>query len=584
MNAGLPGGASITAVSGDEPWWKEAVVYQVYPRSFADSNGDGIGDLEGLRQRLDYIRALGVGAIWLSPVYQSPQHDNGYDISNYRDIDPVYGTLEQFDLLVSEIHDRGMRLVMDVVVNHTSDVHPWFVASRSSRMDPKRNWYWWRPPRLGRHAREAGAEPNNWGSFFSGSAWQFDPATDEYYLHLFSPRQPDLNWETPEVRDAVYSMMRSWLDRGVDGFRLDVINLISKDPVLPDGPVILPHAFGNGCTSFVCGPRVHEYLQEMHREVFDGRGTLLNIGEMPGVSVNEARLFTDPTRRELDMVFQFEHMELDQGVTKWNARPLRLTDLKASLGRWQEGLAKDGWNSLYWSNHDQPRAVSRFGADGIFRVRSAKLLATVLHLHRGTPFVFQGEEIGMTNAGFRGIDGVRDIESRKYYESALARGEDPATVMARIRIMGRDNARTPMHWDGSRYAGFSTVEPWIAVNPNHSYINAARDVADPSSVYHYYRSLADLRRSEPTVVRGDFTMLLPDDEQIYAYTRRYETTQLLVVANFSDQPSSAAIEGAAAWAGAELILANCERHSGDPGLFALDPWEVRVYRRQCPAR
>jgi len=570
-------GGSISAFAGDEPWWKRAVIYQVYPRSFADANGDGIGDLEGVRQHLDYIRDLGVGAIWLSPVCRSPQDDNGYDISDYQDIDPLYGTLEQFDALLSEVHARGMRLVLDIVVNHTSDEHPWFVASRSSRQRPKRDWYWWRPARPGFEAGSNGAEPNNWGSFFSGPAWTLDPATGEYYLHLFSRRQPDLNWDCADVRHAVYSMMRWWLDRGVDGFRFDVINMISKDPVLPDGPPVLPGGLGDGRASFVCGPRIHEYLQEMHREVSSGRAAPLAVGETPAVTVEQARLLTDPSRHELDMVFQFEHMELDQGTTKWDVRPMALTDLKASLGRWQTGLADTGWNSLYWGNHDQPRAVSRFGSDGIYRERSAKLLAAVLHLHRGTPYVYQGEELGMTNADFSSIDDVRDIESLNYHAGVVARGGDSADALRRIRVMGRDHARTPMQWNMSEHAGFSSAMPWLGVNPNYRDINAERAVADPGSLYHWYRRLADLRRTVPAIAFGDFAMLLPDDEQVYAFTRCYEDTSLLVIANFSGVGAAAAIPDARSWGLAQLLLANCGTEVPKDGSLRLRPWEVRVY-------
>ena len=364
----------VTALTGHD-WWKRAVVYQIYPRSFADSDGDGVGDLRGITGRLDHLAWLGIDVLWLSPVYRSPQDDNGYDISDYRDIDPTFGSLEDFHELLAGVHERGMKLVMDLVVNHTSDEHPWFEESRSSPDSAKRDWYWWRPPREGMAAGDPGAEPNNWGASFSGPAWQLDPASGEYYLHLFSRKQPDLNWENPEVRQAVYDMMGWWLDAGVDGFRMDVINFISKDPLLPDGHTRGGGRYGDGEPSYVCGPRIHEFLAEMRREVFAGReGDFLTVGEMPGVTVDEARLFTDPLRAEVDMVFQFEHVQIDQGASKWDARRFDLRDLKASLGRWQIGLAESGWNSLYWNNHDQPRAVSRFGDDGAHREASAKLL------------------------------------------------------------------------------------------------------------------------------------------------------------------------------------------------------------------
>jgi oligo-1,6-glucosidase len=527
-----------------EPWWKSAVVYQIYPRSFADSNGDGIGDLGGIRAHLDHLAELGVDVLWLSPIYPSPQDDNGYDISDYQDVDPAFGTLAEFDALLGEVHARGMRLIMDLVVNHTSDEHPWFAESRAAKDSPKRDWYWWRP------------EPaNDWRSYFSGSVWERDEATGEYYLHLFSRKQPDLNWENPEVRRAVYAMMNWWLDRGVDGFRMDVINMLSKD--LDRG--------------FIDGPRIHEFLQEMHGEVFSGRETLLNVGETPDATLAQARLYTDPARRELDMVFQFEHVMLDQHGSKWDTHPLDLRDLKRSFGRWQEGLAHVGWNSLYWNNHDQPRIVSRWGDDGEYRVRSAKALGTLLHLHHGTPYVYQGEELGMTNAPLERIEDFRDIESLNHYAEATAAGADPAAVLAGMRRMSRDNARTPMQWDDSAQAGFTTGTPWLGVNPNHTEINARAAREDPDSVFHHYRKLIALRRAEPAVAFGDFTMLLGDDPQVYAFTRRHENTELLVVVNVSGAPATPDLPAPRG----ELILANVP--DGDEKL-ALAPWEARVYR------
>jgi oligo-1,6-glucosidase len=570
-----------TAKPGDHAWWKSAVVYQIYPRSFADSNADGVGDLGGVTAKVDYLADLGVDVIWLSPVYPSPQDDAGYDISDYQDIEPVFGTLADFDQLLVAVHVRGMKLVMDLVVNHTSDEHPWFVESRSSKDNPKRDWYWWRPPRQGMTGGAPGAEPTNWESFFSGPVWQYDQASGEYYLHLFSRKQPDLNWENPQVRQAVHTMMRWWLDRGVDGFRMDVINMISKDPGLPDGHLTHGGLWGDGRPHYLNGPRIHEFLAEMHREVFAGRpGQLLTVGETPGCTLEEARLYTDPARAEVDMVFQFEHVQLDQGLTKWDVHPLRLLDLKASLGRWQAGLAETGWNSLYWNNHDQPRAVSRFGDDREFRVRSAKLLGTLLHLHRGTPYVYQGEELGMTNAPFAGIDDFRDIESINHYVEAVAAGQSPEQVLAALRTMGRDNARTPMHWDDTAHAGFTSGDPWIPANPNYREINAADQVADPGSVLHHYRALIRMRHTEPAVAHGDFTMLLADHEQIYAFTRRLADTELLVLANVSGRTAMAdQIPDAGSWERAELLLSNSP--SPDPAhhRLSLQPWEARVYRR-----
>lgn len=567
-------------------WFQSAVVYQIYPRSFADSNGDGIGDLRGIISKLDYLHRLGVDVVWLSPIYASPQDDNGYDISDYRDVDPIFGTLEELRELTDGLHARGMKLVMDLVVNHTSDEHPWFVESRSSKDNPKRDWYWWRPPRatsMDASAGGAGAAPNNWGSAFSGPAWEFDQATGEYYLHIFSRKQPDLNWENPEVRAAVYEMMNWWLDRGVDGFRMDVINFISKDTALPDGPIAAGMLYGDGTPFYIGGPRIHEYLQEMHRAVFAGRpGPLLTVGEMPGVTVEEAILFTDPARAEVDMVFQFEHVALDQeDGNKWRPKKLRLTDLKQTLGHWQSGLAERGWNSLYWGNHDQARAVSRFGDDGKYRELSAKMLAGVLHLHRGTPYVYQGEELGMTNMTFGAISDYRDIEVLNHHREATTHlGHTDADVLAALAPLNRDNARTPVQWDASRHAGFTTGSPWIAVNPNANHINAAAQVDDPDSVYSFYRAVIALRHSEPAVSHGDFTMLLPRDEHVYAFLRSLPETKLLVLGNFSGEAQDVALDDAdvpVVWDSAELVLSNYPADAAVPRLH-LRPWELKVFR------
>lgn len=567
----------------DAPWWTRAVVYQIYPRSFQDSDGDGVGDLRGIISRLDHLSALGVDVVWLSPIYRSPQDDNGYDISDYQDVDPSFGTLADLDELIAALHERGMRLLMDLVVNHTSDEHPWFLESRRGPDSPKRDWYWWRPPRAGMAPGQPGAEPTNWHSFFSGSTWELDEASGEYYLHLFSRKQPDLNWENPEVRQAVYAMMRWWLDRGVDGFRMDVINLISKDTDLPDGPVVAG-VWGDGSAHYTDGPRVHEYLHEMHREVFEGRADrLLTVGETPGVTLEEALRYTDPARREVDMVFQFEHVGLDHGPGgKFDPKPLRLTDLKATFGRWQAGLADVGWNSLYWDNHDQPRVVSRFGDDGKHRRESAKALATLLHLHRGTPYVYQGEELGMTNAHFTRFDQYRDIESVNHVAQArtLASATDEQ-LLAGLAAMSRDNARTPVQWDDSPQAGFTTGTPWLAVNPNHAEINAAAERADPDSVFHHHRRLITLRHDDPVVALGDFTMLLPDDEQVYAYTRELDGDALLVVVNVSGEER--VVDLGDAWPVAadggwgELVLGT-HADAGEP--TTLRPWEARVVRRR----
>jgi oligo-1,6-glucosidase len=563
----------------EAPWWTRAVVYQVYPRSFADSDGDGIGDLGGILQRLDHLADLGVDVLWLSPVYPSPQADNGYDISDYRGIDALFGTLEQLDELIAALHARGMKLLMDLVVNHTSDAHPWFQESRASRTSGKRDWYWWRPPRPGFAAGEPGAEPTNWQSFFSGPVWELDEASGEYYLHLFDRRQPDLNWENPQVRQAVYEMMGWWLDRGVDGFRMDVINMISKDVAagahLHDGPPIPGTSLGDGSASYLCGPRIHEFLAEMHREVFAGReGTLLTVGEMPGVTVEQARLFTDPARAEVDMVFQFEHVGLDHGASKWDLKPLRMRDLRASFGRWQTGLADVGWNSLYWDNHDQPRAVSRFGDDSPeFRRDSATCLATLLHLHRGTPYVYQGEELGMANFPFTSLEQFRDVESLNHHVQAVSAGHDPAGVLGALRTMSRDNARTPVQWDASTNAGFTTGTPWLAVNPDSVEWNAAVQRDDERSVLAHYRRLIALRHTDDVVALGDFTMLLPEHDDVYAFTRALGADELLVVCNLSRTTYRLA-ELLPEAPAAELVLGNLD--DDDPG--ELRPWEARVLR------
>jgi oligo-1,6-glucosidase len=560
----------------DAQWWTSAVVYQVYPRSFADSTGDGVGDLTGITSRLDHLQRLGVDVVWLSPIYRSPNADNGYDISDYQDIDPAFGTLEDFDRLLADVHERGMKLVMDLVVNHTSDEHPWFVESRSSKDNPKRDWYWWRPARDGFEAGQPGAEPTNWESFFSGPTWTLDEATGEYYLHLFDVKQPDLNWENPEVRAAVHEMMRWWLDRGVDGFRMDVINFISKNTALPDGATIGTGGLGDGFPHYGTGPRVHEFVQEMRREVFDGRdGKFLTVGEMPGVTWEDARQFTDPARGELDMVFQFEHVSLDHGPGgKFDPKPLDLRDLKASLGRWQTALAETGWNSLYWNNHDQPRVVSRYGDDDRWWRESATALATVLHLHRGTPYVYQGEELGMTNAPFADVADFRDVESLNYFRLSVDAGHDPGDVLRALRIMGRDNARTPMQWDDSPNAGFTKGTPWIDVNPNSSWLNASAQYDDPRSVFHHYRSLIDLRHSRPVVALGDFRMLLADHPHVYAYERGLDDTRLLVIANLSGTDQTCDVDPS--WSEAELVLTNTAPVDIHEGRMTLPPWTALV--------
>jgi oligo-1,6-glucosidase len=563
--------------------WRRWVVYQVYPRSFADSDGDGVGDLRGVLDHLDYLRRLGVDVVWMSPVYRSPMDDNGYDISDYTDIDPLFGTLADAGELIAELHARGMKLVMDLVVNHTSDEHPWFAESRSSRDNPKRDWYWWRDARPGITPGTPGAEPTNWESHFSGPTWTWDEKTGQYYLHIFSRKQPDLNWENPEVRQAIYAMMRWWLDRGVDGFRMDVINMISKDPSLPDTEPRPGSLYGPGDQHFTFGPRNHEFLQEMYREVFAGRDAhVLTVGEMPGVTVPEAVLFTDPGRHELDMVFQFEHVRLDQGAHKYDLRPLKLPALKASMAAWQAGLAGRGWNSLYFGNHDQPRSVSRFGDDGPHRVASAKTLATVLHLHQGTPYVFQGDELGMANAPFTAISDYRDIQALRFYTEAAARGDvDLPALLAAMGRMSRDQGRTPVQWDASPGAGFTTGTPWLAINPDHTEVNAVAQVGDPGSVFEHYRRLIALRHADPVLTDGDFELLLEDHPSIWAFVRRGSAAELLVAANFSSELVSVDLPVDTDWADASVVLTNlgADAPLQPPPDLKLRPWESIVWRR-----
>ncbi|MCW2526883.1 MAG: glucohydrolase [Pseudonocardiales bacterium] len=547
-------------IDDDLRWWQKAVVYQIYPASFADTNGDGIGDLGGVISRLDYLAELGVDVIWLSPIYPTPWDDGGYDISDYQDIEPRFGTLDQFDELVREAHHRGLKVILDLVANHTSDEHPWFSESRSSRENPKRDWYFWR------------AEPTNWLSEFHQPAWELDETTGEYYLHLYSRKQPDLNWENPEVRAAIYEMMRWWLDRGVDGFRMDVVNKLSKRLPFTDVAGQPGELYVNARSEYVNGPRVHEFVQEMNREAIASYGArLMTVGETSGVTIEDARRFTDQARHELDMVFTFEHVRFDQGRGNLEALPFDLVTLKQIMTKWQDGLSEVGWNSLYWNNHDQPRVVSRWGDDGAYRVQSATTWATILHLHRGTPYVYQGEELGMTNYPFASIGDVLDIGSLNYWAHAIAAGEDPTAVLDGIRRMSRDNARTPMQWDGSPHAGFTTGDPWLPVNPNYLEVNAEVARADETSVWHHYRRLIALRHEDPIVTDGDFHLLLADDPTIYAFRRTLGRQSLLMIANVS----GGAVDADPALLTGELILGNYPGVSG-----RLRPWESRVYRRR----
>ena len=516
----------------EKRWWKESVVYQIYPRSFCDSNGDGIGDLNGITSKLDYLKELGVDVIWLSPVYKSPNDDNGYDISDYQDIMDEFGTMEDFDRMLATAHEKGIKIMMDLVVNHTSDEHKWFIESRKSTDNPYRDYYIWRP------AKEDGSLPNNWGSCFSGPAWEYDKTTDMYFLHLFSKKQPDLNWDNPVVRQEVFDMMNWWLEKGVDGFRMDVISLISKEqPELPDKePGINGYATFNVSAN---GPHVHEYLQEMRQKALNNADTI-TVGECSGVTLEEAKKYARSDEKELNMEFQFEHMDVDsdEKAGKWTTRKMDLRDLKKILTRWQKGLQDIAWNSLYWENHDQPRSVSRFGNDSDeYREISAKMLATCIHMMQGTPYVYQGEELGMTNCPFNTLENFRDLESINAFHELTEQGKmTEEEMMAAIGYKGRDNARTPMQWDDSANAGFSGADatPWIMVNPNYTKINAKDQVSREDSVFKYYQKLIRLRHESDLIVYGTYDLILDDDKDIYAYIRTLGDEKLIVYCNFSE--------------------------------------------------
>ncbi len=555
-------------------WWKESVVFQIYPRSFNDSNGDGIGDIKGITEKLDYLKELGIDVVWLSPVYDSPNDDNGYDIRHYQQIMDEFGSMEDFDELLEEMHKRDLKLVMDLVVNHTSDEHPWFAESRSSKENSKRDYYIWKEGKNGE-------EPTNWESSFSGSTWQYDKNTGEYYLHLFSKKQPDLNWENSELREDVYEMMRWWLDKGVDGFRMDVINFISKDQRFPDGEKKPGVKYASGSPYFMNGPRIHEFLHEMNNKVLQYYD-VMTVGEMPGVSVEEAKLYTGEDRKELNMVFHFEHMGLGDGPGgKWDNQPWKLTDMKKIMTKWQKGLEQKGWNSLYWNNHDQPRVVSRFGNDKEYREKSAKMLATCLHMMKGTPYIYQGEEIGMTNVAFPSIEDYEDIETLNWYNEQREEFDtDPDKLMQSIYARGRDNARTPVQWDASENAGFTDGTPWLAVNPNYKQINAEQALQDPNSIFYYYQKLIQLRKQEEIVVYGDYELLFEEDEDIFAYTRTLGKETLLVVCNFTDKKVKRDYIPSFVGENKELLIANDEGRSENDDLLSvwLNPYEAFVYK------
>jgi len=555
----------------NKAWWKEAVVYQIYPRSFMDSNGDGIGDINGITEKLEYLQGLGIDVIWLSPVYQSPNDDNGYDISDYQAIMTEFGTMEDFDRMLSRAHELGIKIMMDLVVNHTSDEHAWFVESKKSVDNPYRDFYIWRK------GKEDGSEPNNWGSCFSGSAWKYDPQTDMYFLHLFSKKQPDLNWDNPDVREHVFDMMNWWCEKGIDGFRMDVISLISKPEGLPDG---VPGENGYADSGCANGPHVHEYLKEMNKKVLS-HYNLITVGEASGVTLEEAKKYASADGSELNMVFQFEHVgsgpEGNNRFGKWDSHKMSLPVWKKILSKWQTGLEGKAWNSLFLANHDQPRSVSWFGNDSAeYREISAKMLATCLHMMQGTPYVYQGEELGMCNAYFDKLEDYRDIESlNAYKELTETCGVSHEEMMGYLKRISRDNARTPMQWDDSANAGFTTGTPWIKVNSNYKTVNAKQQTTDPDSVFSYYKELIRLRHENDIIVYGEYELLEPQNEELFIYTRTWNNEQLMVLCNFTDKDVviPAAVM-AQIPADAQILISN---HVGNLEAV-LRPYEARVYR------
>ena len=539
----------------ERKWWHSSVVYQIYPRSFNDSNGDGLGDINGIREKLDYLKELGIDVIWLSPVYKSPNDDNGYDISDYCDIMDEFGTMDDMEKLLKEANEKGIKILMDLVVNHTSDEHKWFIEAKKSKDNKFRDYYIWRDP-------VNGHEPNNLGSCFSGSAWQYDESTDQYYLHLFSKKQPDLNWENENVRNEVYKMMNFWIDKGIGGFRMDVIDLIGK---VPDEMIT-----GNG-------PKLHDYLQEMNKAALEGHD-LLTVGETWGATPEIAKLYSNPKRKELSMVFQFEHIGLDQieGKEKWDVKPLDLLDLKKVLSKWQTELEGEGWNSLFWNNHDLPRIVSRWGNDREYRVESAKMLATLLHGMKGTPYIYQGEELGMTNVRFEDINEYNDIETLNMYKDRISKGYSHDEIMASIYAKGRDNARTPMQWDSTENAGFTTGKPWLKVNKNYKFINAEDCLQDKDSIFYHYKKLIDIRKHNDTIIYGDYKLLLPEDKNVFAYSRELNGDKIVVVCNFYNKEIN--LNFKEDFNNVEILLSNYKDSSILMKDLKLRPYEAIMYR------
>ncbi|WP_100374269.1 glycoside hydrolase family 13 protein [Bacillus sp. FJAT-45037] len=547
-------------------WWKEAVAYQVYPRSFMDSNGDGIGDLQGMIKKLDYIKSLGIDVIWICPMYRSPNDDNGYDISDYQDIMDDFGNMADFDQLLKEVHSRGMKLIIDLVINHTSDEHPWFVESRSSKNNPKRDWYIWRDP------SEDGSEPNNWESIFNGPAWEYDEVTKQYYMHIFSTKQPDLNWENDEVRTALYDMMNWWMDKGIDGFRVDAISHIKKIDGLVDLPNPKSLDYVPSFEGHMNRPGIHKFLQEMKEETL-AKFDVMTVGEANGVKLDQADGWVGEENGAFNMIFQFEHLGL---WGKETGGTLDLLSLKTTLTKWQKGLESRGWNALFLENHDQPRSVSTWGNDKEYWLESAKALGTMFFFMQGTPFIYQGQEIGMTNVRFETIEEYDDVSMQNYYRIETAKGRSHDKIMQIIWEQGRDNSRTPMQWDASINAGFSTSEStWLGVNPNFVDINVARQENEKDSILNYYKEMIKLRKSSDALVYGQYDLVLESDEQVYAYTRTLEPEKVLVVVNMFDTVAEVDLSTVDVKAGSKLLLTN---YKEEGTLTALRPYEARMYR------
>ena len=538
----------------EKKWWQSSVVYQIYPRSFADSNGDGMGDLPGITGKIEYLKKLGVNVLWICPIYQSPQDDNGYDISDYRAVYPKFGTMENMKDLIQKCKDNDIKIIMDLVVNHTSDEHPWFIESKKSLDNPYRDYYIWRKGTDGR-------PPNDLMSNFGGSAWEYSPETDEYYLHFYSKKQPDLNWENPKLRQKIYDMMNWWLDQGIAGFRMDVIDLIGK---IPDQKIKEN------------GPKLHSYLHEMNEATFGHRDSM-TVGECWGATPEIGRLYTDPERKELSMIFQFEQIQLDKkpGGQRWDLKPLYLPDLKCVFSKWQTELEGHGWNSLFWNNHDLPRIVSRWGNDGDYRVLSAKMLATLLHGMKGTPYIYQGEEIGMTNVPFQTIDEFPDIETQNIYQERLKAGFTEEETMYAIRAKARDNARTPMQWNAEKNAGFTEGTPWYRVNPNYKEINVEQALADPESVFYHYQKLIQLRKEHDIMVYGTYQLLFPEDEDLYIYTRTLEEEKWLIVCNFHEKTRKFRCKRAG-----QVMLSNYADTPATEKIAELRPYEAVIYQME----